>query len=254
MSVQTELDGAQEDFDGLRSEIVAFGQREPYRLIREHNPDMTEQTYRVEFVERPPTLRWGRLFGSGVQHLRNSLDHLVYAIAIHESGIDPPPDHNVLMFPVLNPPNPFPARRIRSLSGDVRAAIQAEQPDSDHLHDSPLWRLEEFNRSSKHRAVSVAATRIANAALPISGAIPGAQVTVNWRVGSVEDKAPFLTITFDRPQPDVQMQFEGALYVSVRGIGRRGDPANYPPVFETAEALRLDTRGIIARVSSAAGL
>lgn len=254
ISVRERLTGAQEEFERLQREVEAFADREPYRVVQEHNPEFTQHTLRLVFDEPFPGIRWGRMFGSGVQHLRSALDHLIYAIAIHESGTDPPPKATILAFPSpTNPKKGAPMWRVASLSEKVRAAIQGEQPDPDRPHTSPLWHLDEFNRPDKHRTVHFTMVRTAQAQVLVDDLTPG-QHTFTWHVVALEDEAPFLTITSEHPSPDVKMGSASAGFVGVERVGWHGKPKEFLPIGNVCEDLTTGTLGIVERVATTAGL
>lgn len=124
------IDRAREHLDSLRQEIRTFGEDKPYGATPKFNDDFTELDVVVEFDNPNVLAQWGLLFGDCVHNFRSALDHIVYEIAIAESGQDPPPDERVLMFPVCRDETEFNerGRRIRSLSSNARTKIELHQP------------------------------------------------------------------------------------------------------------------------------
>lgn len=251
-SSMTKLERAEEHFKTLRAEIAAFGERQPYRVVRQSNADHTEHTLQLTFNERPPLQRWGAILGDGVQALRSALDHAVYAVAVFESDQVEPPDANVLMFPIAESPSQFPNWRVKSLSEPVRAFIKREQPDPDRLDDSVLWRLEEINRSDKHRVIHIGGVLPAVAQVPISGLIPGTKCTVSTRVDRLEDGAPFLTLTCERPSPDVQMDVDITLFVGVERVSKGRGNKQFTPVENVIDVLHGAVLSVIERLAASA--
>jgi hypothetical protein len=256
VSVQENLDGAQEHFDALGSEIMAFGEREPYAIVHEHNADFTKHTLRFQFREPFPAARWGRKFGDGLNSLADALDHLVYAIAIRESGIDPPPDSGILQFPVwtnFQQSDP-PMWRVANLSDPVRTAIKAEQPDPSHPEVSLLWQLYQFNSSKKHRVIHMTTTRHTVAQVLVEGLVPGTKTTITWHLVGLENEAPFMTVACAVPSSDVQMGSVAEGLVGVERIGGNGKPEDFLPLGNVCDELTTGAVGIIDRVAEAAGL
>lgn len=255
LSVQENLDGAQEHFEALEAEVMAFWEREPYAIVHEHDPDFTQHTLRFVFSEPFPAARWGRMFGDGLHSLADALDHLVYAIAIHESGSDPPPDDRVLLFPVwTNFQKPAPSMwRVATLSEPVRAAIEAEQPDPIRPEDSLLWQLYQFNSAKKHRVIHMSSTHHSAGRVDASGIPPG-EHRFTWHLVGLEDEAPFLTIDLAKPAPDMQMGSETTGYIAVQRISGQGRPEDLLPLGDLCDALLAGTRGIVSRVATAAGI
>jgi len=259
-SVVVKLDRADEQFDGLGSEIVrwAEGAKKGCRLVLEHNGDFTEHTLGVTFDDQPPVERWGQLVGEGFQSLRSALDHLVYAIAISESGEDPPPGYKALMFPICDSADAWKKSkwRINALSDKVRAQIEREQPDASNLGQSVLWRLDEVNRADKHRLVHVAALTAGHVTVPLAG-LPASEYTLEARFGQpVENGAPFLIIRGETPAPDVRVDVNYAFDfpVCVQRISDHIDKPQVTILESLVEVTVPGVRAVIERVADAAGL
>jgi hypothetical protein len=253
-SVRAKLDRAQEHFDAIQTEIAAFDELNPYRTVHDHNADFTEHYLHLRLVEPFPGERWGCIFGDGVQNLRSALDHLVYAIAIRESGQDPPPEYRRLMFPVLDPPKPLPMSKIRTLSKPVQAAIVAEQPDSNRLDDSLLWQLDQLNVADKHRVIHVTLTQSDFGGYRIEGGTPKAPMKVTWNLRPLDGKAPLLRLTFESPQPNVKVSATGTGLIGVERIGIRKRVKAFRPIGNLANDLSAQVRAIIERVGRVGGV
>jgi hypothetical protein len=254
-SVQSKLDRAQKHIDDLAADIAAFDARKPYRIVQDHNADLTEHYLHLRLNEPFPAYRWGCMLGDAVQNMRAALDHLVYAIAIRESRQDPPPEHTRLMFPILDPPKPLPVGKIRTLSEPVRTAVAAEQPDPSGLDDSMLWRLDQLNIADKHRVIHVALAHSDYGGFSIKPSVPCTFVP-KWNARPLDGKAPLLTLTFDRPVPEVEMGSVGSGLVCIERIsqGKEPDPLHPWVVGDLLTDLQKATRGIADRVWRAAGL
>jgi hypothetical protein len=253
-SVEIMLNGAHEEAQELEADLAAYVAREPYSVVHDRNDDLTEHSLRLAFSEPFPTGRWSRKFATAIQNLRSALDYLVYAIAVHESRQDPPPGAKRLMFPILDPPRELPLWRIKTLSGPVIAAIQREQPDPDHVSDSPLWLLEQVNASSKHRTVHLTTFRPEESEIFLTGLIGGTRCQIVHRMGPVEDGAPWFTLTSERPQPNVEMGSDATAVISVERVRLEGEPREWVPVGNLLAELDTYVRGVVDRVGTAAGL
>ncbi|MGB2633477.1 MAG: hypothetical protein WAM58_06035 [Candidatus Acidiferrum sp.] len=135
------------------------------------------------------------------------MDHLVYAIAIHESGTVSPPDENKLMFPITDSTVKFneAAQRIRSLSAPVRKAIEDVQPfNRPHPKLPPLLAiLRDLENIDKHRLLRLAYASISEADLELAGRQSPA-VTRHEEfpyAGEIVDGTEVFAIAFDAPNP-----------------------------------------------------
>ena len=97
-SAVAKFNRAQEHFTHLKQLVTTFFAPKPYRIRTETNGDSTEHRFYVDFDVPIPEHEWGLIFGDGVHCLRSSLDHIVYASAVKESGTDPPPAWRNLQF------------------------------------------------------------------------------------------------------------------------------------------------------------
>lgn len=217
---------AQCHFRRVRNEVDAFLHPESYLIRTEPNADATEYRFYVEFVESLPSARWGLIFGDGVHCLRSALDHCVYAIAIKESGLDPPPDERVLAFPITENSSSWDRARwhVRSLSEEAKAAIAGLQPHRgpDEFVLRPLGGLEELDNADKHRSVRVVAVIPLFNDANISGLLSSQEVTIDHRLVPLKDDTPFATLELDRPTPNVQVRGGLAFDVGVPHIRENG--------------------------------
>ena len=170
-SVHSKLERAEFHAQTLYDEIRPWLRSNPFELRQVVNADSTRYSVVAHLVgDEPPVSRWTLHGWRSVHNLRCALDHLIYAIAVHESGIDPPPDERNLMFPIADVPQSFldSAYRIKSLSSPVRAAIESVQPyNRSHATLPPLLGvLRDLENTDKHRL----SNRNASFALRFSGA------------------------------------------------------------------------------------
>src|SRR5947209_3565314 len=119
------LERAREHAQTIKDESGAWFHKYSYTISHKPNDEFTRYSIILNFPACPPFQRWSLLFADSIHNLRCALDHLIYAIAVHESGgQDPPPNADALQFPVCdsaaNFNRPNVQRRISTLSLDVR--------------------------------------------------------------------------------------------------------------------------------------
>lgn len=115
-------------------------------------------------VEASPPKAWGLLVGDILGDMRSALDYAVYALAVANTRLDPPPDEKWLEFPIATTEAWFREKRVqRKLSGlsvQARDYIESVQPYQPGFGGpsgvtSPLWLLNEMVGPSKHRFIPV---------------------------------------------------------------------------------------------------
>ena len=156
---QAKVRRAEEHLQAIQHSIRAWHDTHPYRFTRQSNADRTRHSIIARFDSRPPIEHLSLLSGDCSHGLRSALDHLVYAIAVYESGADPPPNERRLQFPITDTAELFQDQvwRIKALSTPVRAAIEACQPyNRRHKLVPPLLSiLRDFDDTDKHRLLNV---------------------------------------------------------------------------------------------------
>ena len=108
----------------------------------------------------PPSDRWSLIAGDCIHNLRSALDHLVYALAIRDSGKNPPPNEGNLQFPIVTKPEKWPDsrdRRLSPLNPTSQAKIERVQPyNRKHKYLGPLLALlGQLDIADKHRLLTV---------------------------------------------------------------------------------------------------
>lgn len=162
--IVAKVDRAGEHVDALYAEIRHWAEGRPYTLLSE--PEGPSQQHRIylHFRDVPPnTQHWGLLLGDAVHNLRSALDHLVYALAVRESGQDPPLAARHLGFPITTAAEEWRGQKhtkTRGLSPEMRALVKSVQPFSSVGGDPDadlLAILSRLDIADKHRtAVPVA--------------------------------------------------------------------------------------------------
>ena len=102
------------------------------------------------------------LLGEALQNLRAGLDNCLYAVAIIDSGTNPPPGASQLQWPIALSPKEWTAnkKRLQHLSPHLIEALQRIQPFQT---ESPGWNclriLHDLARIDRHRAAHELAMR-----------------------------------------------------------------------------------------------
>ena len=219
-SCRLRLGRASEHLGTLKDEISAWSDTDPYSLVRKRNPDATCYSIFLRVWNEPPLQRWSLITGDCVNNLRAALDHLVYAVAVHETKRDPPPDERRLAFPITDKSNLFvnEARRIKSLSAPVRAEIERLQPYNRLHSDFPplLSLIRDLNDLDKHRAINVVATLISGGEFDNMRNVTQDNVaSIEINTVSLEDGAEIARITLKRPTPDVYYNLGADAHIAV---------------------------------------
>jgi hypothetical protein len=224
-----------EHFSSLKRlfETTLDGRR--MRLHHRTNEDATEHLFAISFLRPVASSRWGLLLGDAVHSYRAALDHVVYGLAIHQSGQDPPPEETRLMFPIATDPAQFKEmskRRLGKLDAKARLIIEDFQPYHPHrsqggLDQSPLWRLDRLDARDKHRLLVVTATIAPTLETLLQGFPPNKQATLTPLLGSIEDGAPFLHVRTQVPAPDLTLRELGEVnpVPCIQELQPNGSPA-----------------------------
>jgi hypothetical protein len=217
-SVLAKIERAQEHARLLDHEFEAWRQQDPYGIAQQVNRDLTRHSLVIAIKTPPPLQRWSLLLGDAIHNLRSALDHLVYAISVHELQADPPPNGAHCAFVIADTRREFRARRrrIEALSLPVQQAIADVQPyQRQHVSMPPLLALlRDFDDADKHQLIAVVLQRPAAFHLSVSG--PGLRLE-DHRVDSpfvdLVDGAEIAWVTCTRPTP--HLHFNGSVAVAI---------------------------------------
>lgn len=107
-------------------------------------------------LKEPPT-RLSLILGEFLYELRAALDNTLYAVAILDSGLNPPPKASALEWPICASERAWQshrARRLDHLSQEIQDALHAIQPfQAQHPSWNCLAILNDMARTDRHRAV-----------------------------------------------------------------------------------------------------
>jgi hypothetical protein len=129
-SWQSKLARAEYHIDTLARVTDEWGETNPLTFEHEVNSNATEHTFRIRVTSPADSWGWAAILGDALHNLRGALDHIVFALAMAQTGKDPPGDERTLAFPICRDPTYFNRQRyrIKSLDDPTQAAIERLQP------------------------------------------------------------------------------------------------------------------------------
>lgn len=215
--VSLKLGRANKRRDDLLIEIRALGESQPLAILPEVNDDFTQYTFNVIEENRAPFYDWALDVGECLFDYRCALDHLVYSMAVAESGADPPPGERLLMFPIGRDRTAYKKAgwRIKTLCDDCQALIQSVQPYEGLGEEDPLVWLEDLHSADKHRLLTICYFAMTHGLHHFSGHIPGTRMTIWHATGMLKDGAPAIQVTLDRPNPNMQVDLDLDIQVAI---------------------------------------
>ncbi len=149
------IKAARERVKTLQAELIAWNQANKDSTRGKCNADGSRYSIGCNMQVRPDMDRLGQLFGDCIQDLRSALDSWVYALAVRNTGVDPPPKVRSIQFPITISPETFQNERYRiaSLRAGEQTFIERVQPYNRRHPQVPplLGMLNEFNNRYKHR-------------------------------------------------------------------------------------------------------
>ena len=108
-SCKLKLKRASEHNQTLYKELSAWYKSDPYRLIKEYDPETRRHVsiFELDSEKRPNLERWSLVSADCVHNLRTALDHAAYAIAAVKTGQNPPPCWDKVKFPIADADHKF---------------------------------------------------------------------------------------------------------------------------------------------------
>jgi len=217
---------AEEHFNRVKAELTAWKNTNPYVVTRKRDTDGTRHSLVVDISKPPPLDHWALLTGDCVHNLRSALDSAVYALAVKESGSNPPPNFDALQFPITDAPKKFAGqvkRRLTLLSTQAQARIERAQPYNRRHRELPplLWLLGEFDNIDKHRLLNVVVANMGEGKFSFEASsrivvpAPVIPARVSFHVGPIESGTECAYFTLRTPQPDVNYKYELTFVISV---------------------------------------
>ena len=209
---------AEEHAKTVSDEITTWEDAEPkpYSFTRHRDAQGHRYSITVHF-SIPYRDRWALIAGDCIHNLRCALDHFVYAIAVRQTGLNPPADERRLQFPIADNPENFAvqAERIRSLSQAVRTSIELVQPyNRRHGLLPPLLGLvRDFDDRDKHRLLNVSISRQQSGDAQIDCPIGHRVSSMSVNPDDIVNGTEIMAFTVDPPCPNVNYEYETAFTV-----------------------------------------
>ena len=233
-SVDAKLAWARNHFQIVQNEVIAWVNSKPHEILFESNQEFSKFWLRVRLKgERPDFMRWSLIIGDCVTNLRDTLDHLVYAIAHLPSSPNPTKRGKAafVIAPSLKDFNAWSDSRLISVPGGVKDAVLSFQPFKRQTvpHLPPLLKvLADLANGNKHRLLGVV--------LATPGLIDVEFVTTSGIIQrpsfeiykhDVRDGIPVCIWEFPIPDPQLQLKRNSkiGLHVAIKHNAADGNTA-----------------------------
>jgi hypothetical protein len=241
MKVATQLRGAraklqraEEHFGELQADHDRFiAERNPYRMLRENDPERGYYLWRAKIVEPPPLEKWASLAGECVHALRSALDHTAFELVRIRR-----PRSEYSEFPVFKDRSEWIKKGPQKLPGIDRkplAQVQWLQPYRRAGDADPLWIVHYLDIVDKHRRLNLVSPILRRLVTRPVGVI----VDLERYAGPFEDGTPIARF---RMTGDMSVNTEFAFDIAFGETMLQGHP-----VLDVLEFLRVYTAGVVAR-------
>lgn len=237
---RTKLQRAEEHLGQLRAEHDRFiHERNPYRMLREADPERGYFVWRAKIVEPPPLEKWASIAGECVHALRSALDHTAFELVRHTM-----PSASYSEFPIFKDRGEWKSKGERKLPGvsrKVLAQVKWLQPYRRAERYDALWQLHMLDIIDKHRHLNIVSPLMRRAHFT---AVGGKVIDQTTLAGPFVDGTPVARFRMvPDPGSNMYVQTEFAFDIAFG----EGEVLTNEPVMETLERLLVGTGGIIAR-------
>src|SRR5438309_942863 len=99
-SMWAKLCRAEELLNRLDAEVETWRKLKPYSCEPTRNQELTHYAITVRVFRKPDIIRWSLQVADIIHNLRCALDHMLWAIVVHESLPNDPVGADHLQFPV----------------------------------------------------------------------------------------------------------------------------------------------------------
>jgi len=189
---RAKLAWANDQINVLHAKIIIFGERKPYRVIHESNPDGAGYLVKLQTLEPVPddiVIHIGAVLAAQ----RDSLDFLATALAERNGAKEPRDVH----FPIAGSKQSFRERgtqkKIAKLAVEDRAIIEALKPYKGG--NDMLYALNWLCQKGKHRKPLLIGGAPTSQAIGGNGIIR--EIKLLGMVGGLEAGAPVATVDAD---------------------------------------------------------
>jgi hypothetical protein len=247
---------AGEHINFLKAELTAWKDSDPYSAVKKHNANGSRHSIVVHLKHKAPIERWSLIAGDVIHNLRSALDHLIYAVAAHESKQPIPPQWKKIQFPIVSDPAKYPENRTRckidTLSNPVQEAVERVQPYNRPHGEVPplLGLLADFDDTDKHRLLNVVMSNISEGKFRVLHPTSSKITFGPHHTGSIEDGTEIIWFTANPPDPNLDYYNEAMIVVSViHEIGRNG--RNYTELAAILDWLHGEVVFVVNKVGGA---
>ena len=247
---------AEEHINTFEAEAAAWLNLKPYRVTIEHNVDFSCYWATIQTIHIPNLERWSLVIGDAVHNLRCALDHLVYAIAIFRTQMNPPPRKKKWFFPIRYDVASFQSaltdHKIAKLGTAVCKEIERFQP-YNRRHDTlpPLLGiLRIFDDSDKHRLLQIVMVQNWGNGWDWAWTPSDLMPLMKHYRSEVVDGTKISELVFPSPSQDADPKFAANLVISVPPfvLGVKKPPEIAEVLPELAGEVRLiieSVRGVV---------
>lgn len=239
---------AEEHFEILRKEIGDWNRSQRSSIDKETDPEGREHAVWLNVDPLPPLKNLSLITGDCIHNLRCALDHLVYARAIFDTGINPPWRSYALQFPIVDSPDKFPdqqQRRLPSLNTQSVTLIEKAQPyNRPNAEGGPplLTVLRELDNGDKHRLVNLALFHVTSGEVRL----PAHFSAVRWLMSPIEGRTKIASFTANPPTRDTRYKVAISLLVTIRHVaGPNGSTAS--PLLGATDAMIREVKWITSQ-------
>lgn len=247
---------AEELWQALYGELIAFLERLPYRLEGRFEPGDEENhgdwVVRVAVTEAPP-LRWSVVMGEIVHDLRSALDHLAWQLVLLDGG---QPTRST-QFPIYRVEADFRApagqSRLTGMSDAHHQQLEELQP---FRHDDPdqhhLAVLAYLSNTDKHQVLHTALVENEGSQFGFRGVRGLAAITgeIQPSFGPLVDGAEIVRVPIEIDAPNPQIETTAQLQLDVT-FADADSPVNNESALGVLQELYEFVRdGAVARFAS----
>lgn len=220
---------AGEELDRLNREAIQW-HADCVRVRPEVRANPAFGDFFVEISKPAPTVRWATALGGILHSLRSTLDNLVYALRVLDSGWRGL-NRDKLAFPICLSKADYRGKSymIAGLSDDHRAKIEGLQPyrRSNPPHSDLLWCLSSLNNADKHKLLPVTVFSHHAGRFRVTRTRPGTgQVPLpipGFKAGPVEHGTRLAWYYMPLIEDGMIVQYEPTFSISVDHRGTRLD-------------------------------
>ncbi len=212
---RAKLDRAQRQLLSLGHTLMAFAEREPYRLVERVDPhpdgELADYLYIVTDL-RPTRPEYSVQIGEILHNLRSALDYLVYAAATRHSW--------TTQFPIFHNASDWTAKSrlmLRAVPRHYVRIIEEVQPyHLPNAHEHLLAKLNYLSNTDKHRLLTTTATALREAAPTF---LPERDVAaihdVAFNVGVLEEGQELVRLVIEPSGPHPTVIMSGVFRLAI---------------------------------------